>query len=336
MARLRAGALRHGAALLVTGLLAAWAAPPAQAGWLRDAVQARRQAARASEAAGARADEDAPGPGTPRGPLPPGVRVIEGLAYGPDPAQRLDVYLPANGSGPAQGRSIILMVHGGGWRQGDKAMGRVVDAKLAHWAPAGVVFVSVNYRLLPAAAPLQQAADVARALLYVQQHAERWGGDARRVVLMGHSAGSHLVALVGSSPAVREQAGAPVQPWLGSVLLDSAALDVPAIMRGRHMRLYDEAFGTDPATWRAASPWHQLQAAVPPVLAVCSSRRAQSCEQAGRYVDKATGLGGTARVLPQPLSHGEINARLGQPGAYTDAVDAFLRQIGALPRVQQP
>jgi hypothetical protein len=37
-------------------------------------------------------------------------------------------------------------------------------------------------------------------------------------------------------------------------------------------------------------------------------------------------------VLPEDLSHGDINGTLGQPGAYTDRVDAFLRSVGALAR----
>ena len=104
-------------------------------------------------------------------------------------------------------------------------------------------------------------------------------------------------------------------------------MDVPAIMGQRHLKLYDEAFGTDPTVWRALSPLHQMKAAPAPLMMVCSSRRADSCAQARALADKATGLGGQASVLPQDLSHGEINAKLGEPGAYTDAVARFIDTV---------
>ncbi len=65
--------------------------------------------------------------------------------------------------------------------------------------------------------------DVARALAAVQARAGEWGGDASRVVLMGHSAGAHLVALLSADPtrAAAEGAG----PWRSAVVLDSAAID---------------------------------------------------------------------------------------------------------------
>src|SRR5262245_14429444 len=84
--------------------------------------------------------------------IPDGVTVKTDIAYGPDPAQRMDVYLP-----PApQQAPILLMVHGGAWRFGDKTNKRVVDNKVAHWVPQGVIFVSVNYRMIPDAAPVVQ------------------------------------------------------------------------------------------------------------------------------------------------------------------------------------
>ncbi|MBS0224984.1 MAG: alpha/beta hydrolase [Proteobacteria bacterium] len=247
--------------------------------------------------------------------LPAGVRRLPDLAYGSDPAQRLDVYLPAHASG-----RIIVMVHGGGWRRGDKAMGNVVDNKLAHWSTRGDILVSVDYRMLPQADVAQQARDVAAALVYVQRHAREWSGDPANLVLMGHSAGAHLVALLSSDPSLAPGA----RPWRATVSLDSAALDVPTIMQGRHLSLYDDAFGRDPANWRALSPLQQLTAKAPPMLLVCSSQRRDSCPASRAFADAAQRLKVRTQVLPQDLSHGQINTELGLPGAYTDAVDAFL------------
>lgn len=262
----------------------------------------------------------------PRSPftLPPGARVETDLAYGPDPAQRMDVYRPA--AAPGGHAAVILFAHGGAWRIGDKRHGGVVAHKVAHWLRRGMLFVSVNYRLLPRADPLEQARDVARALALAQDQAASWGADPARFVLMGHSAGAHLVALLAADPGLATQQGA--RPWLGTVALDSAALDVVSIMQARHPRLYDRAFGHQPGFWREASPLHRLDGARAPLLLVCSSQRHDSCPQARRLAERATTLGGRAEVLPVDLNHAQINKTLGQPGRYTEAVDGFLQSLG--------
>lgn len=251
-----------------------------------------------------------------------GAIIERDLAYGGDPLQRLDVYRPPQ----AENAPILLMVHGGAWTVGDKGSTAVVVNKQAHWGARGWIFVSTNYRMAPDADPLEQAGDVARALAYVQAHAEGWGGDARRVVLMGHSAGAHLVALLAAAPELAAAQNA--QPWLATVALDSAALDVVATMQAPHMRFYDRVFGADPEFWRRASPLQRLARAPQPVLLVCSSRRADACAQARAFAARVRALGGQAEVLPQALTHRRINENLGLPGPYTDAVDAFLHRLG--------
>lgn len=263
--------------------------------------------------------------------LPAGVQVLRDVAYGPGARQRFDVYLPPPGRSPAGVVPIVFMVHGGAWRMGDKAHAPVVAHKVAHWvAQQGLVLVSTNYGLLPGTPVAEQLQDVARALAAVQREAARWGGDPQRVVAMGHSAGAHLVALLAARTDLATAAGA--LPVLGTVALDSAALDVPRIMQAPHMPLYDEPFGADPAQWEALSPWHQWRPGVAPLLAVCSSPRRVSCEQARSLQARAATLATRVEVLPQALDHGEINARLGEPGAYTQAVDAFLRSLPGWPQ----
>jgi len=253
------------------------------------------------------------------------VAVTRDVHYGEARLQTLDVYRPAHATAHAP---LIMMVHGGGWRFGDKAMARMVESKVARWVPRGFVLVSMNYGLLPETPVARQIDDVAHALAYVQHHASEWGGDGTEVVLMGHSAGAHLVAMLGASPTRASAAGA--RPWLGTIVLDSAALDVPLIMQRRHMRLYDPAFGSDPAQWRALSPSDALEKSAPPLLVVCStSRPDDSCAQAHAFVARAKSLGIRANVHEEALTHGEINFTLGVPGAHTDAVEAFMATLDA-------
>jgi acetyl esterase/lipase len=254
-------------------------------------------------------------------PVQTGMRVVRNVPYGADPAQRFDVYMPAG----ARDAPVIFMVHGGGWRFGDKSARGVVENKVARWVPRGFVLVSTNYRMLPKANPVEQAKDVARALAVAQDSAAAWGADRTKFVLMGHSAGAHLVALVATSPTVRS--GLAVTPWLGVVSLESGALDVAPIMRVPHARLYDRAFGRDTAFWRAASPLQALDTAGPPMLLVCSIPRGTSCVQADRFVAKASSLGMRASTLGERLSHADADGRLGVDSSYTAAVENFLRSL---------
>ena len=263
-------------------------------------------------------------------PLPAGVQRIADVPYGPDPAQRLDVYVPARATAGASAprAPVIFMVHGGGWRVGDKAMGRVVQEKVNRWVPKGFILISANYRMLPASPVSVQASDVQAALVAAQQRAGTWGGDPGRFILMGHSAGAHLVALLNARAPQAQREGAV--PWLGSVALDSAVMNVPAAMRARHLRLYDDAFGSDPALWATLSPFHQWTVGAPPLQMVCSTQRAdQPCAQAKAMARHVRSQGGRAEVLPQALSHGEINARLGLDSDYTRAVEAFMGSLDA-------
>ncbi|MGH1353608.1 MAG: alpha/beta hydrolase [Thalassovita sp.] len=248
------------------------------------------------------------------------------VAYGPDPRHRLDVYLPEQ---PLDA-PVIVMVHGGGWRFGDKSNLNVWQNKVAHWTSQGTIVVAVNYRLLPQVGPVEQANDVALALSFVQRHSDGWGASEHNIVLMGHSAGGHLVAMLNANPTLAHMQGA--KPWLGSVVLDTAALDIPQLMQNTRSRLYQDAFGDDPAYWAAASPLHLLTAGAPPVLLVCSTRRALPCPEARKFQAATQERGGKARTLPVDYSHRSINAVLGLDKAFTSQVDAFLIEIGLFAR----
>ncbi len=251
-----------------------------------------------------------------------GTRVIPDISYGPDPAQRFDVYVSTQPPASVAPAPVIFFVHGGGWSRGDKSNRQVIEPKMAHWVAQGYVVISANYRMLPTPVA-QQADDVAAAIAFAQSQAGLWGGDPKRFILMGHSAGAHLVALVGAGARTVSRP----QPWRATVMLDSAALDVPMIMNNRHLGLYDRAFGADPQQWPAVSPIAQLTHGTAPMLAVCSSRRRESCPTSDRFAAKANGLGGSVHVLREDLSHMEINATLGAPSDYTTQVDAFLQSV---------
>jgi arylformamidase len=293
----------------------------AAAGPLRDLINQRADA-RSSEME----EEDATDVSAT---LPAGVKRLADVAYGSDKLQKMDVYLPQqSGHIPVTQAPIIVMVHGGAWRIGDKSHSKVVTNKIARWVPKGIILVSLNYRMLPGTAPLAQAEDVALALSVIQQKAPGWKGDSGQLILMGHSAGAHLVSLLSSQPSIATAFGA--KPWLATISLDSAALDVPTIMQRRHPRFYDQAFGKDSNYWRATSPLQQLTQQSRPLLAVCSTqRRDNPCEQAYSYQRRAQELGVRVDLLEQNLNHGEINDQLGLETPYTRRVEKFMSEQSA-------
>jgi acetyl esterase/lipase len=252
--------------------------------------------------------------------LPNEIKFKSDIAYGKSDQQILDVYYPSVKRDEAP---VIFMVHGGAWRIGDKASTSVVKNKVAHWVPKGFIFISVNYPMLPEARPLEQAEYVEKALIFSQRNIHRWGGSPEKFILMGHSAGAHLVSLV----SVRNNAA--IKPWLGTVSLDSAAYDVEKIMNAQSpARFYKKAFGTNPAYWKRASPIHVLTNKLPPFLAVCSTKRKEdACIQAKHFVEKAQRYDNNAKILPVAFSHRGINEKLGSDYCYTREIDGFLNTL---------
>lgn len=250
------------------------------------------------------------------------AEIVRNVQYGPDKDQSMDIYLPEH----AQNAPVIFMVHGGGWRHGDKAMSRVVDNKSARWVPLGFIFVSVNYPMLPESGVEAQAENVARALATAQKSITQYGGDKDKFTLMGHSAGAHLVSLINANPDLAYHQGAIA--WLGTVSLDSAAMNVATVMKSRHPKLYDDAFGSlSEAQWKSLSPYYVLNAKARPWMGVCSTQRDTSCTQSDAFVEKAKSLNVKAHVIRENLSHGEINAMLGLPNEYTKSVENFMASL---------
>lgn len=261
-------------------------------------------------------------------PAHPGGQAI---AYGSDPLQRFDVWRASGARGPAP---LVVFVHGGGWKRGskDNATGQF---KARHYTAQGIVFASIDYRLVPAATVEQQAADVALAVKALLDRAGSLGIDRNRVVLMGHSAGAHLVALVGTDEQYLRAAGLSFADIEGVIPLDGAAYDVPAQMKDGPPIMQDtyaQAFGSDPARQRALSPTHHAAAPNAPSFLLMHVERADGERQA-KALAEALKRGGSAvdlESLPgQGLrGHAEINRRMGDPDyAGTPIVDAWLKRV---------
>lgn len=121
-------------------------------------------------------------------------RLSGGIAYGPLPRQRLDIYTPRR----APPRGTVLFVHGGSWTSGDRTLYRFLGQALA---ARGYQVVVPDYRLYPAARYPAFVEDTALAFAWTRAQAAAYGGDPKRIAVMGHSAGAYNVAMIALDPA---------------------------------------------------------------------------------------------------------------------------------------
>jgi len=226
------------------------------------------------------------------------------LAYGADPAQRLDVWARADLDLSA-GAPVLVQVHGGGWTGGDKAASAA--PLLAFLAERGWVCVTVNYRLGPGHRWPAMIVDVKRAIAWVQDNIALFGGDAGFVAISGGSSGGHLAALAALS------GGDPgFQPgFTGADTSVAAAValygvhDFSIDEHGLFALLEGKVIGTarvdDVETWQQASPVHRVGPHAPPFLVVHGSTdTVVSVRQSRRFVQRLRQVSG------QPVLYAEL------------------------------
>ena len=170
----------------------------------------------------------------------------------------------------------------------------VVAAKVAHWLPAGIVVVSVNYRMLPRAGPLQQAGDVARAIAFVQKRAAGWHADATRLVVVGHSSGAHLAALLAADPAWQRPKG-PRPGWRPCCSTARRSMSWRSCAR----RTFRCSTGLRPCRGRLAGAVAVAPAAArpAPLLLVHSGQRPDSAGASQRFAAAVAALGDVRRYM---------------------------------------
>ncbi|UUX94743.1 alpha/beta hydrolase [Aquabacterium sp. J223] len=186
-----------------------------------------------------------------------------GIAYGPHPRQRLDVYRPLPDSAAAARRPpLVVFFYGGNWTRGERADYRFVgEALAAH----GVVSVLPDYRLSPEVGWRDILADCAAATAWARREAATFGADPARLILMGHSAGGYNAAMLALDGR-----------WLGAQQLSPRQLAGWIGLAGP----YDFLPIGDPETrvafsWpdtpRDSQPIHHVAAGAPPALLLAAA-----------------------------------------------------------------
>ena len=250
----------------------------------------------------------------------------------PPQSQCLDLFTPDEN--PATPLPVIVWIHGGGWQDGDKRGG--LEWKPACFTHAGFVLATVNYRLAPAHLYPSFMVDVARAVAWLRLHVGAHGGDPDRIVVVGHSAGSHIAALLATDPRwLADAAAATTQvPWLkGAVLIDGGSYDL--VRRAQRQTDAENTiglvFGRDGSLWAEASPVTHVAAGkgLPPFLLIhAGTNRVNELarrELAGLLVRAEVPV----ELVDAPeQNHISIQRNLGAPDDPTTAkVVEFLRKV---------
>ena len=140
-----------------------------------------------------------------------GLTVQRDVAYRPGPRGMMDIYRPTNAAGPLP---VVVFFYGGSWQTGSRGDYRFVAATLAR---RGMVVVVPDYRVYPEVQFPDFIADAAEAVVAARSRAGEWGGDPKRIVLAGHSAGAHIAAMLALAPDYLAAAGGQRDQLAGMV-----------------------------------------------------------------------------------------------------------------------
>jgi len=143
----------------------------------------------------------------PRG----GYHVVHDLAYGADPRQKLDLYVP--NAGPAK-MPVMLFFYGGSWQSGSKDMYLALGQA---FASKDIIVAIADYRLYPQIRYPAFLDDSAGAFVYVRDHVAEHGGDPGRLFLAGHSAGAYNAMMLAADKRYLQKAGADIGQVCGVI-----------------------------------------------------------------------------------------------------------------------
>ena len=234
--------------------------------------------------------------------------------------QVLDVYAPPG----AKNLPVVFWIHGGGWQSGEKTM---VALKPKAFMDAGFVFVSISHRLLPTVEMGAITQDVATALGWVHKNIAKYGGDPGRLLVMGHSSGGQLAALMCTDDRYAKAEGVPLTAIKGCVPVDADTFDIPAIIemaetraRAHHLPLptygHRQKFGDDPAKHRDFSAVTHVAKGkgIPPFLILHIGGNPDTTAQARRLANVLEAAGIPAKVVAgREATHASLNDNLGAP-----------------------
>jgi pimeloyl-ACP methyl ester carboxylesterase len=233
--------------------------------------------------------------------------------------QALDVYLPRARERPFP---LVVFVHGGYFSPLDRRWlepllgthGNVGGAL----ARQGIGAVIVGYRQYPEIERGDESLDdIARALRYVLDAAASWGADAKRVVVMGHSAGGHLASLLGMDSRILARNGVASDAIAGFISVDGV-FDLKATLayfEPKEVAILRGLFGPDDGALADHSTLHHLHEQHAPMLFVDSTDDMPVCRDSFHELERRLANDERARFVELPgIGHNEMIVDVGMPG----------------------
>lgn len=222
---------------------------------------------------------------------------------------------------PSSKKPVVIYVHGGGFAFGDKANNMANKQHL--FSSLDYILVSINYRLSPQIYSTDPNRimypthhnDVADAVKWVYDNIENYGGDNKKIALLGHSAGAQLVALTGTSNLFLPRRGINLNLIKGVACIDTEGYDVVA--RGNeNNQVYLNAFGQASTFWFEASPINNLFSGTSyPNFLIAKRGSITRIGYSNAFISKLQSVGVLVReVTANEYDHEGINNAIGAIG----------------------
>lgn len=200
------------------------------------------------------------------------VEVVKDVAFydgaDADPIKhKLDLYLPKG----KKDFPVLFFVHGGAWVMGDKNQLGIYSALGRNFAKQGIGTVVTNYRLSPKVQHPEHIKDVAKAFAWTHHNIAKHGGKPDQIFACGHSAGGHLVALLGTDESYLKNEGLSLKAIKGVIPM-SGVYRIPE-------KMMPTVFGKDPEIVKKASPLEHVRAGLPPFCIIYGDKDMPQCDK---------------------------------------------------------
>ncbi len=200
------------------------------------------------------------------------VEIIKNIPYIDDtnPKHKLDVYIPKN----KKNFPLVHFVHGGYWMSGDKNYYAFATGLYGNigttLAKNGIGVVVQNYRLAPETQIQGQIDDVLSGIDWTVENMSQYGGDTHKIYLMGHSAGGHIVTLLGTNKDLLKSK--TLDSFVAGFIDLSGILDIPEMVQTHTDEFNQEisfpVFSAENEVQKKYSPTNYISSTLPHFLII--------------------------------------------------------------------
>lgn len=191
-----------------------------------------------------------------------GIALKRDVPYGKHARRVMDIFTPDG----AKNAPVVIFVHGGAFVRGNKSDNNEIYGNvLYYFARHGYVGVNFEYRNAPEAQYPEAAVDIREALAWLRANVAQYGGDAKRMFIVGHSAGGTHVGTYVFDPVMERHED---DGLIGAVLISARlrADDSPANPNASAVKAY---FGDDVSKFEERSPiTHAAKSKLPVMIAI--------------------------------------------------------------------